>query len=99
MITPQNLVRHELIGLKVRVIAAKDAAKKGLAGAVIDETQKTLTIRLEKNGERMVAKRECAFEFELPDGRKVEVDGRMVFGRPEERIKKKLPGKWETLKK
>ena len=37
MITPQNLVRHELIGLKARVADSSDKKIIGLEGRVVDE--------------------------------------------------------------
>lgn len=95
-ILPQNVVRHELIGLRAKVTKAKDATKRNIEGNVIDETQKTLVI-LTKGGERVLPKAECAFLFELPNRQRVEVDGRLLVGRPEERLKKKLSGKWEVI--
>ncbi len=94
MIRPDNLVRHELIGLHVQISDSKDESQAGTEGNVIDETQKTLVIRTEK-GEKIAVKRDCVFDITLPDGTIVRVDGRMVYGRPEERIKRKLPKKWE----
>ncbi|RLE57585.1 MAG: ribonuclease P protein subunit, partial [Thermoprotei archaeon] len=37
---------------------------------------------------RKLIKRNCVFLFELPSGEKVLVDGRVIVGRPEERIKR-----------
>lgn len=91
-ITPQNLVRHELIGLKVKVAKSTDPTQKNLSGTVVDETYNTLTIEA-KGKEKKVVKSNCVFVFTLPGGTKVEVDGSVIVGRPEDRIKKKLP-KW-----
>lgn len=96
-INEQNIVRHELIGLNMKLVKSKDSKRKGLSGRIIDETQKTLVIRMKKN-EKIVAKNENVFEIKIPSGKKVEVDGRLLYGRPEERIKKKLPKKWDVLK-
>lgn len=91
-ITPQNLVRHELIGLRVRVKSSTDPTQKNLAGTVVDESYGTLTI--ESGGkEKKVAKVNCVFVFTLPGKARVEVDGGVIVGRPEDRIKKKQP-KW-----
>jgi len=91
-ITPQNLVRHELIGLEARVSESTDPTQRGLSGRVVDESYGTLTVESEGK-DRMVAKSNCIFIFTLPDGKRVEVDGRVIVGRPEDRIKKKQP-KW-----
>ncbi len=89
-ITPQNLVRHEICGLKVKITKPTDPTQKGLSGKVIDETHNTLKIET-KTGEKTVIKENCVFVFTLPNKQKVEVDGKLLVSRPEDRIKKKLP--------
>jgi ribonuclease P protein subunit POP4 len=88
-ITPKNLVRHELIGLKVKVVKSTEKTQRGLTGVVIDETYNTLKIETRK-GEKTVIKSNCVFIFTLPDKTKVQVDGKVLIGRPENRIKKKF---------
>ena len=90
-ITPQNLVRHELIGLKVKVGESTDPKLK-ISGTVIDESYKTLKVET-KDSEKTLIKENCVFIFTLPDKTKVQVDGKLLVSRPEDRIKKKLP-KW-----
>lgn len=86
-ITARNLLRHELIGLKVRVTDSTDPGLKGVEGEIVDETMKTLTI---KKGDRrlMVPKSNTRFAFSI-NGREVTVEGRALAGRPEERVKMK----------
>ena len=91
-ITPQNLVRHELIGLKARIAKSTDPTQKGLHGTVIDETYNTLKIET-KHGEKVVPKNNAVFIFTLMNSIKVEVDGSILVSRPEDRIKKKF-AKW-----
>ncbi|MBC5793183.1 MAG: ribonuclease P protein component 1 [Nanohaloarchaea archaeon] len=91
-ITPENLPRHELIGLECEVVEAKDENLIGLKGEVLDETQSLLRI-----GDTKVEKKICTFEFELPSGEKVELDGKLIDKRPEERVGMKLPGKWSYV--
>ncbi|MEM5797691.1 MAG: ribonuclease P protein component 1 [Candidatus Aenigmatarchaeota archaeon] len=88
-ITPHNLVRHELIGLKVKVEKSTDPSQKGIHGTVIDETYNTLKIET-KDKEKTVIKGNCVFVFTLPDKTKVQVDGKLLISRPEDRIKKKF---------
>ena len=90
MITPKNLIKHELIGLEVKIVKATNPTLKGRKGKVVDETYKMLVIDV-GNKEIKVAKKDCVFRFTLPNKIKVEVDGKLLVGRPEERIKKKLP--------
>jgi ribonuclease P protein subunit POP4 len=90
MITEKNLVRHELIGLEVEIRKSSNKSQIGIKGRVVDETYKMLVIETEK-GEKKVEKKSCVFVFKLPNGKKVEVEGWVLVGRPEDRIKKKLP--------
>jgi len=89
-ITPQNLVRHELIGLVVKIAQSTDPTQKGLKGKVIDETYNTLKIETKQGKEKIIPKSNSIFIFTLPNGVKVEVDGKLLIGRPEDRIKKKI---------
>ena len=88
-ITPQNLVRHELISLAIRIAKSTDPTQKGLKGKVIDETYNTLKIET-KEGEKIIPKNNSIFIFTLPNGVKVQVDGRLLIARPEDRVKKKF---------
>ena len=91
-VTPQNLIRHELIGLKVKIEKSVDPTQKGITGRVIDETYNTLKIET-KSKEKTVIKGNCIFVFTLSDKTKVQVDGKLLVSRPEDRIKKKF-SKW-----
>ncbi len=89
-ITPQNLVRHELIGLEVEIKVSKNPSQTGLKGKIVWETYSTVQIETDK-GEKVIPKDITIFIFTLPNGTKVQVDGKVLIGRPEDRIKKKLP--------
>lgn len=91
-INPENLPRHELIGLKAEVIDSTDGSQNGISGEVNEETKSMLEI----DG-RKVEKKSCTFLFELPNGTEVELDGKLIDERPEDRIDQKLPGKWGNV--
>jgi ribonuclease P protein subunit POP4 len=93
MITPENLVRHELIDLEVEVVGSTNKSEIGVKGKVADETYNTLKVEAASGEEKTIAKKSAVFVFTLPDGRRVEVDGKVIISRPEDRIKKKLR-KW-----
>ncbi|VVB61184.1 Ribonuclease P protein component 1 [uncultured archaeon] len=95
-INEKNIVRHELIGLQAEIVESTDEKKQGLKGKIIDETKKMLLLRTEK-GEKSTEKAINTFRITLPDGKKVDVNGKLLLGRPEERIKKKFPQKWDTI--
>lgn len=90
VITPQNILKHELIGLEVKIDRSTDQAQKGLKGKVIDESYNTLKIESGGGKEKIIPKRNSIYIFTLPNGTKVSVDGKLLIGRPEDRIKKKI---------
>jgi len=88
-IAPGNIVHHELIGLKVEVVKATHKGYVGIAGRVVDETMKILYIDTER-GVKAVPKEGATFVFTLPSGELVEVEGWVIKGRPEDRVKRKV---------
>ena len=86
MITPHNIVRHELIGLNVKVLDALNPQVNGLRGTIVDETKNTLTIENAK-GTSMITKQIATFRLALPTGILVDVDGDRLISRPESRLK------------
>lgn len=90
-INETNIVRHELCGLKVLVKDSTNPSQRGLEGRVIYETYNTLKIEIKDGKERTIPKDISIFIFTLPNGKKVQVDGKILIGRPEDRVKKKLP--------
>jgi len=88
--TPENLPKHELIGLNVEVVEASNDNYIGISGEVLDETRDTLNI----DG-KTVEKKSSVFLFELPTGEEVRIKGDLIAKRPEDRLKMKLPDKWK----
>jgi len=91
MINPEDLVRHELIGLNVKIASSSNLVMIGIHGKVVDESRNTLTIET-KAGPRTAIKDQCEFSFKL--GKEwVRVDGKLLVARPEDRVKKRFK-KW-----
>ena len=88
-ITPQNILRHELIGLNVKISKATDPTLRSIKGSVVDETKNTLSI-LSSGGTLIVPKNVATFRFKLPSGPLVDVDGARLVGRPENRLKTRV---------
>jgi ribonuclease P protein subunit POP4 len=82
--TKENIIYHELIGLPARVVKS---THKGylFSGIVVDETKNIIVI--ESNGVKKIPKSVSTFEFTLPDGSVVEIEGKKIIGRPEDRTK------------
>jgi len=91
-VSADNVARHELIGLEARISGASNQNQKKIKGLIIAETRNTLTLSQGKN-EKTVAKGEASFIFNLA-GTLVEVEGKTLIGRPEDRVKKKSKKDW-----
>ena len=95
MITQQNIVRHELIGLEVKVSKGNDFKCVGISGQIIDETKNMILI-ISGQKRIWVVKDKITLDITIPSGDVVRVSGNRLFGRPEERIRKKFPAKWKS---
>jgi len=86
-LTPRNIVKHELIGIEVKVIRDSNPINQSISGKVIDETRNTLIIK-QGSLTRRIAKKEAVFYFRLHDSY-IEVHGSNLVARPEDRVKKR----------
>ncbi|MAG78085.1 ribonuclease P protein component 1 [archaeon] len=86
MITAKNLKKHELIGLEAEIITSNNEDLVGLKGKIVDETRNLIVLETKK-GEKKILKKEATFKIKIQD-EEVRVDGNVLVGRPEERIKK-----------
>jgi ribonuclease P protein subunit POP4 len=91
-VTADNITRHELIGLDAKISGTNNKSQKKIKGLIIAETRNTLIISHGKK-ETTVAKGETSFIFNL-GGTSVEVEGKTLIGRPEDRVKKKPKRDW-----
>jgi ribonuclease P protein subunit POP4 len=80
------ITKHELIGLECEIVAATDPGLVGLRGVVVDETRNMLTLEVEGK-RKSVAKAIATFRFRVGN-RLVEVEGKTLVARPEDRIKR-----------
>jgi ribonuclease P protein subunit POP4 len=95
-LTPATLTRHELIGRPVRVAAASNPDLVGIAGEVVMETTRTLSVEGEENGASrvwQVPKGDATFEFSV-DGQTVTVKGERLVARPARRTERTGDSKW-----
>lgn len=88
-IIPQNILRHELIGLNVRVVQSTNPDARAIRGVVVDETRNMLTIR-GKKGKVTIPKNIATFRFKLPSGVRVDVNGERLVAKPENRLKTRV---------
>ncbi|AZH26268.1 ribonuclease P protein component 1 [Haloplanus aerogenes] len=64
-LTPETLLRHELVGLHARVVESTNPDAVGISGRVVSETMRTLTL---SDGDRVwqLPKQGTTVEFALP---------------------------------
>ncbi len=91
-ITP-DIIRYEFIGTQARIAQSAHAGYLGLAGPVVAETRNTLTL-VHQGQPKSVIKDLATFDFSFDDGTTVEVDGKLLVGRSEDRLKKGVKRLW-----
>lgn len=85
MITPQNILRHEFIGLNLSVVSSPNATEKDIFGLIIDETKNTFLVKTGK-GIKTLEKQYRLFRVTLSDGSSVNIDGSALSVSPSRRV-------------
>lgn len=88
-----TVLQDILVGKKAVIVKSRNPSYLNLSGTIIDETKETITID-DGVKRRMIIKRGTIFHVTLPDGTVLEIDGNMLVGRPEDRIKRRLRRRW-----
>lgn len=88
-----DIIRDEFIGTETRVAESCHAGYVGISGKVVDETKNTFTI-MQEGKPKSVIKETSVFRFKFSDGAIVEIDGKLLVGRPEDRLKKSIKRLW-----
>ena len=91
-VTP-DVIRYEFIGTQAQVAKSLHENYVGLGGRVIGETRNTFTL-LDAGKARSVIKEFSVFNFTFDDGTVVDIDGKLLVGRPEDRLKKTVKRLW-----
>ena len=90
---PREILQRSFIGFASEVVRSPHTKYSGIAGRVIDETRNTLVL-LHDGETKTIIKSEAVFHFTLRDGTIVEVNGKTIIGRPENRIKRRDWRSW-----
>ena len=86
----KTLLSQEFIDMKIKVVKSTHSELCGIFGTIIDETKNTIVIRDKADDKpKIVPKKYSIFNCTLTDGTIIEIDGQLLVGRPEDRIKKK----------
>ncbi len=91
-ITPE-IIRQEFIGTDAKIVESTHFNYEGLTGKIVNETRDTFALQ-GKDKTRVVAKDSCIFCFKLSDDSEVEINGKLLVGAPEDRLKKNVRRLW-----
>ncbi len=91
-VTP-DIVRGEFVGTEANIAQSTHSGYLGIHGEVIGETKNTFTL-LHEGAAKSVVKDAAVFRFKFSDGTIVEIDGKLLAGRPEDRLKKGIKRLW-----
>ena len=88
-----DIIRCEFIGTNARIVKSTNHNNVGISGQVADETRNTFAI-MQRGKRKIVPKHSSVFNFTFRDGTIVEIEGRLLSGRPEDRLKKTIRRLW-----
>ena len=91
-VTP-DIIRSEFIGTRALVAASPNMDYVGVGGLVVGETRNTFLFQGEGKA-LSVIKEAATFDFTFNDGTIVEIDGKLLVGRSEDRLKKSIKRLW-----
>jgi len=84
MITKENLLIHEIIGLEATIVKSSNEQTIGISGKVIDETKSMFFLNT-KNGIKKIPKENAEWKFSF-DKNELIVNGNLLAKRPQERL-------------
>lgn len=91
-VTP-DIIRYEFIGNKAKVVKSKNNSYVGISGRIIYETRSSFTI-LHEGKRKIIMKDSSIFHFRFSDEKIIEIDGKLLLGKPEDRLKKRIKRLW-----
>ena len=84
MITQDNILQHEFIGLKAEISHSANSSLIGLNGTIINETKSMIQLDTQK-GIKMIPKSINTWKFIVNDNQ-ISVDGTQIQKRPFDRL-------------
>ncbi len=85
MITAENVLAHEIIGLDARVVESSDPTITGLQGTIVFETKNMISIRSGGKTRRVAKSIAKTIEIRAQSGACF-ISGPTLIARPEDRI-------------
>jgi ribonuclease P protein subunit POP4 len=88
-----GILSYEFIGTEMRITKSTSVSQVGLSGTIVDETRNTFVIT-GTTGPKRVVKALITLNLIFHDNTIVEVEGKLLTGRPEDRLKKTIRRLW-----
>ena len=84
MITPENIIRHELVGLHTRIIQSANSQMVGTSGDIVDETKHMFVLQTD-SGTKSIPKDINTWGFCI-SGIDIHINGANITKRSAERL-------------
>jgi ribonuclease P protein subunit POP4 len=91
-VTP-DVINGEFVGTNCTITESRHLDYVGISGEVVNESKNTFAI-MQTDGAKSIIKEAAVFQFGFSDGTIVEIDGKLLVGRPEDRLKKSIKRLW-----
>ena len=85
MISPENMLVHEIIGLGAKIVESTDPTLQGISGTIVFETKNTISIRTDSSVKQIAKKAAKKIEIKTDSG-VCFISGSSMIGRAEDRI-------------
>jgi ribonuclease P protein subunit POP4 len=85
MISPENVLVHEIIGLDAKIVESTDPTLQGVSGTIVFETKNTISIRTDSSVKQIAKKAAKKIEIKTDSG-VCFISGSSMIGRAEDRI-------------
>lgn len=93
MTAKESPLIHPLIGLSARVVHSTNPSNHHHTGYIIDETHNTVVL-VDGTHRRVIPKKIAVFEVNLPDGQRVQLEGKALVGEPADRLRRAKRQRW-----
>ena len=84
-VSPQNVLRHELLGLFARIVESPDPTLRGMSGTIVFETKNMISLRKDFIVRHAAKRAALKMKLKTPSGACF-ISGSTLIGRPEDRI-------------
>ncbi len=85
-----GILATTLCGLKIKIISSSVKSHEGVEGIIVDETSKLLEIKVNNKIKKFPKEALKKVKLTLPDNTEIITVGKILLGKPEDRLKTKI---------